>query len=236
MIIDGSSKGIHDTESKKFLFDPERGTAHGLKNTSMKDQKKMYKAKIFDLNAPSSLFWKDIWVSHADIMPNPATLYNTTVMWQIGSWQSILLAVSNFITQQAAQLAGVPADTFQLFATTPAKFMSPEINPVVKSFNSTRGRGLAGVIKSMRFDWMEFPWETDWNARAPKACKVTIAFAPIHDISPGLDYSGYNRAPIYNVGQIMENVAGDPYDDDGIGSRASYTSEGRAGTRREDER
>ena len=38
---------------------------------------------------------------------------------------------------------------------------------------------------------------------------------------------------IYNVGQIMENVAGDPYDDDGVGSKTAFTSAGRVGTRKE---
>ena len=235
MIQDGGSELIKDIESKKILFQTDTGTMHGPQNTSMKNQKKLYRVKVFDFNAPYELFWEDLMVSHADIMPNPASLYNNTLMPFIGGFPGIALAISNFVTIQAAQLTGIPADTLQPFATTPAKFMSPEINPVVKSFNSTRGRGLAGVIKSMRFDWMEHPWEIDWGSRAPKACKVSIQFDPIHDISPGLDYSGYNRAPIYNVGQIMENVAGDPYDDDGIGSKASFTSAGRVGTRREDD-
>jgi hypothetical protein len=26
-----------------------------------------------------------------------------------------------------------------------------------------------------------------------------------------LDHTGYNRAPLYNVGEIMRNVADDPY-------------------------
>jgi hypothetical protein len=52
----------------------------------------------------------------------------------------------------------------------------------------------------------------------------------IHDIPPGLDHSGFNRAPIYNVGEVMRSVAGDPYNDNGLGSQDSFTSAGRAGT------
>ena len=43
--------------------------------------------------------------------------------------------------------------------------------------------------------------------------EISFAFDVIHDLPPGLDHSGYNRAPLYNVGDIMKNVAGDPYDD-----------------------
>jgi hypothetical protein len=44
-------------------------------------------------------------------------------------------------------------------------------------------------------------------------CKISFSFDVIHDIAPGLDHSGYNRAPIYNVGDIMSNVSGDVYED-----------------------
>lgn len=100
-------------------------------------------------------------------------------------------------------------------------FFSSENNPIVRAFDSSRGRGLAGVITSLSFDWLDnIVWETDvWNARAPKMCKITMGFKPIHDISPGLDSSGFNRAPVYNVGNTMAQIAKDPYDDEGSTSR-----------------
>ena len=71
-------------------------------------------------------------------------------------------------------------------------------NAIVRSFNKTGGQGLAGFIESMSFDWYSnVTWETDQaKGRAPKMCKITMSFAPIHDISPGLSSTGANRAPI----------------------------------------
>jgi hypothetical protein len=76
---------------------------------------------------------------------------------------------------------------------------SPKSNAISRSFRSTGGKGLAGFIDSINFDWYS---STTWDIeeKAPKMCKVTISFTPIHDISPGLDSNGYNRAPIYRLG------------------------------------
>lgn len=83
-------------------------------------------------------------------------------------------------------------------------FLDIEKNALVKSFRSVQGKGLGGVIESMNFDWYDkVTWEIDANSRAPKMCKVTLTFVPIHDVSPGIDHLGYNRAPIYPVGEAM---------------------------------
>lgn len=83
-------------------------------------------------------------------------------------------------------------------------FLDIEKNALVKSFRSVQGKGLGGVIESMNFDWYDrITWEIKPGHRAPKMCKVTITFAPIHDISPGIDHMGYNRAPLYPVGGAM---------------------------------
>jgi hypothetical protein len=92
-------------------------------------------------------------------------------------------------------------------------FMSEKENAIVKSFKHTGGKGLAGVIESMSFDWFDkITWETEKKgSKAPKACKVTLSFSPIHDIPPGLDVNGYNRAPLYpvgvNDGQSFSNIS-----------------------------
>ena len=52
---------------------------------------------------------------------------------------------------------------------------------------------------------------TDIGSRAPKFCTVSIQFSPVHDITPGLDSDGFNRAPIYNAGRVMNGIAGDVY-------------------------
>lgn len=76
-------------------------------------------------------------------------------------------------------------------------------NAIVRSFRTSGGKGLAGFVESMAFDWYDrVKWDTriDADRRAPQMCKVTISFSPIHDISPGIDNMGMNRAPIYPVG------------------------------------
>lgn len=89
-------------------------------------------------------------------------------------------------------------------------FFSTERNALVKSFESVSGRGLAGVISAMSFDWKAPTWDTSSiNGRAPQWCQITMTFLPIHDIAPGLDENGFNRAPIYNVGDIVNHVASD---------------------------
>lgn len=85
-------------------------------------------------------------------------------------------------------------------------FMNPDNNAITKSFESAGGKGLAGFIESMQFDWMnQTTWSIDLGRTAPKMCKVTINFSPIHDITPGIDHMGYNRAPVYPVGAAMVN-------------------------------
>ena len=107
----------------------------------------------------------------------------------------------------ARKKAGIPDSSY---ATNAADFMNDaetgKGNVISKSFRSVGGRGLAGFIESMDFDWYD---KVTWagigegdnvGKRAPKMVKVNITFAPIHDITPGLDHEGSNRAPIYQVG------------------------------------
>jgi hypothetical protein len=103
--------------------------------------------------------------------------------------------------KMARNAVGVP-DESQNDINALSSFLDSEKNAVVKSFESVKGKGLAGVIDSMNFDWFDrVTWETDADkSKAPKMCKVTISFSPIHDISPGIDNLGYNRAPLYPVG------------------------------------
>ena len=76
-------------------------------------------------------------------------------------------------------------------------------NPIMRSFETTAGRGLAGVITSLNFDWGlndTINWDVrHFGTKAPKGCKISIAFTPIHDITPGLDSDGMMRAPVFNV-------------------------------------
>jgi hypothetical protein len=88
-------------------------------------------------------------------------------------------------------------------------FYNPDNNAVVRSFESAAGMGLAAVVTSLNFTWMDAQWgvgEDGPGNRAPRSCKVQMAFIPIHDIAPGLDHEGFNRAPIYPVGSLVNNI------------------------------
>ena len=86
-----------------------------------------------------------------------------------------------------------------------------EHNYLVRSFESSMGRGLAGFITDIGFDWAESTWETTAGMRAPQMLKVSITFAPIHDIPLGLDSDGMMRSVPYNVGKASRVVGGDPH-------------------------
>ena len=106
-------------------------------------------------------------------------------------------------TQVKAAKANQPKPTYtnETIAASENEFMLAANNVIVRSFESTGGKGLAGFIDSINFDWYDrTTWDIDIDRKAPQMCKVTISFTPIHDISPGLDAYGNNRAPIYPLG------------------------------------
>ena len=105
-------------------------------------------------------------------------------------------------TKRTLLQQNAPESTSAGFAQELADFIDPAKNAIAKSFKDVGGKGLAGFIETMSFDWYDkATWETTGLGRiAPKMCKVTLQFAPVHDITPGLDSFGYNIAPIYPVG------------------------------------
>jgi hypothetical protein len=105
---------------------------------------------------------------------------------------------------KARTKAGIPEGDY---AQNAAEFMNDNEkgkgNVIAKSFRSAGGKGIAGFIEGMDFDWYDrMTWEIDPGKKAPKGCKITITFSPIHDIAPGLDHEGSNRAPIYPIGPL----------------------------------
>jgi len=90
------------------------------------------------------------------------------------------------------------------YDTSVIEFFSEEKNTIVRSFKSSGGRGIACTIDSLNLDWWDgnkIGWETYSIGKcAPKMCLVKIAITPIHDIAPGIDHRGFNRAPVYPVG------------------------------------
>lgn len=90
-------------------------------------------------------------------------------------------------------------------------FYDPQQNAVIRSFESSMGLGLAAVITQLQFTWLDD--KTMWGAgddgpgnRAPRSCRVQMSLDPIHDIPPGLDSDGFNRAPLYPVGRYVNSV------------------------------
>jgi hypothetical protein len=195
-----------------------------------------YKFKVIDFSgAPSELNRKTLIVNHADIYPDPKELFTNSIV-----------GASLFLTDPAAALgdtivsladdvllnSGIGSDVTDylrsLYESNESTFMRKEVNPFVRAFETNKGRGLAGVMKGITFDWLnnDFPWELDHNARAPMGVKISFGFDVIHDLPPGLDHTGYNRAPLYNVGNIMKNISGDVYSDDGRQGEFNYKEEG----------
>jgi hypothetical protein len=187
-----------------------------------------YEVKIVDNTVSDQLKTATLVVSAADLYVDTASFVDITsvpgVLLGIASLSSIVGTVTTAAEGLANAAAGVPleASFADAIGSTARSFTSPIYNPITRAFEERMGEGLAGVFTSLSFTWMEAPWESDWNSRAPMACKVTFGFDPIHDISPGLDASGFNRAPIYNVGQIMHDSFGNSRIDGGAAARYFY--------------
>lgn len=114
------------------------------------------------------------------------------------------------------------------------EFFSSKQNAIVRSFESVSGKGLACAIDSMNYSWLDnTPWETEiYGSRAPKMCKVTLSLSPIHDIAPGIDADGFNRAPIYNVGRAINAIGGDSWDESDKGRLKFASRVGKLGIRK----
>jgi len=169
---------------------------------------------------------ESILVTHDDLQPDLGHIFSPAAL-VINPLASLADAAGSAINTAAASLNLNISNILDDAATSGVKgFMSPENNAVVRAFEHNKGRGLAGVIKQLSFNWIDFNWETDWGARAPMGTKVTISFDCIHDLPPGLDESGYMRAPTHNVGSVMNTIAGDPHNDNGTISRANFSRQG----------
>ena len=201
-----------------------------------------YRVKVVDANAPKELGVgrsKHLIVAHHDVLPDPKALFTNSIVGAalFATDPTGLIDSSLGLLSDITQGMGIPNEVSDLvrslYASDSSLFMRPELNPFARAIESTKGRGLAGVMGGINFDWLDdsFAWETDFNARAPMGCKISFSFDVIHDIAPGLDHSGYNRAPLYNVGEIMRNVSGDVYSDDGKQAEFNFRKEGGYATR-----
>ena len=94
----------------------------------------------------------------------------------------------------------------------PNDFFNDTKNPILKSFSSTYGKGLAGVVTEFKVDYGEAKnnWGIDKEdfSRAPKFVTINIGMQVIHDIPLGLDANGIMNAPIWPVGTISRRISG----------------------------
>lgn len=94
----------------------------------------------------------------------------------------------------------------------PNQFFNDTQNPILKSFSSTYGKGLAGVVTEFKVDYGEAKgaWGINGNSflRAPKFVTINLGMQVIHDIPLGLDANGIMNAPIWSVGNMSRQLGG----------------------------
>jgi len=107
------------------------------------------------------------------------------------------LEIENRVALLAAAAAQGPSSIGEFFD------FGGDKNAIVKSFKNTHGKGLAGFITSLGMGWNialeNGKWNIDPSQQVPMICDINLQFTVIHDIQPGLDSDGFNRAPLYNV-------------------------------------
>lgn len=111
-----------------------------------------------------------------------------------------------YVMNPVQQVQQVDTPTTKQFGTSAQLNLRQPENSIVRSFQNSYGRGLAGSIRSIGLDWGEAPWETAPGSRAPIWCKINISFNPIHDLPMGLDHDGAPRAVPYPVGDIVRET------------------------------
>jgi len=203
----------------------------------------IYKILVMDFNAPVGILFEHAYVTHADLSPSPGGFVG--LMLALSDPIGSVFAVARWAINSVSQGLGIPGDEVQslmhILLPDAAKFLNGNPmanfgnpNPITHAFESTRGRGLAGVLDGLKFTWWSdnIPWSTDLHGRAPMIAKVSTGLKVIHDLPPGLAHDGYNRAPIYPVGKIMHEIVGDVYDDAGAAGAAEFKTARRKLTRR----
>jgi hypothetical protein len=98
-------------------------------------------------------------------------------------------------------------------AARTTSFFDPANNAVVRAFETTRGKGLAGMITSLKFNWLDQnnTWEVTRGSRAPMWCKVSVSMDVIHDLPLGMSHDGFMIAPTYPVGNVNRKFFGTQY-------------------------
>lgn len=123
-----------------------------------------------------------------------------------------LRALQNELRSQPADDQGTTTGEQGLQDLNPNQFFDDTQNPILKSFSSTYGKGLAGVVTEFKVDYGEAKgaWGTNGNSflRAPKFVTINLGMQVIHDIPLGLDANGIMNAPIWSVGNMSRQLGG----------------------------
>lgn len=210
---DRSSENI-GTKTKELQSEFKRN-----KRTNYSPERTVYEVFLLDISGDAELLGGKFLLYHEDISPNYSSIFSRRVapLIALADPGSAVRSTAKTLASKAAASVGLSSDKASdliagQFDDTQSNFMIPENNAVVRAFETNMGRGLAGVLDGFSFDWLndEYAWETTYNSRAPKGVDISLSLKVIHDIPPGMDHSGFNRAPLYNVGSIMENVTDDP--------------------------
>ena len=166
----------------------------------------------------TSVFYDvDLYASFEDAVGGTTKLVNASYKLNHADATIIpqgLSAVREQLTRNPVDSTGTARNSFsKKYKDAVNAFLQggPNGNAVVRAFEESGGKGLPGFVSRVGFNWInrEYPWEVDPGSRAPKMVEVSVSFEPTHDIAPGLDHQGYNRAPVYQVGDISNAVAGD---------------------------
>jgi hypothetical protein len=218
-------------KSKKIVNFLESKNTANLKNDSTAKSYTRYRIEIIDGNL-GSIIGSEFDVTHSDLLPDYSDIFlkgvgapeNTTPpsgkKGRMSFGANSINNMTNRIVDKVksspmlnkSALGKMTGDAVGTMLHGPQAFMSPALNPVTRAFETNMGRGLAGTLGGVTFNWLsdDYAWETKFNSRAPIGVDISLTLTVIHDISPGIDHSGYNRAPLYNVGNIMKEVSGDP--------------------------
>ena len=92
-------------------------------------------------------------------------------------------------------------------------FFDPNTNALVRAFETTKGKGLAGMLNSLKFTWLDQNnlWEITRGSRAPISCKISLGLNVIHDLPLGLGHDGFMMSPAYPVGNTNRRFFGTQY-------------------------
>ena len=183
---------MHGTVAKKGIFDSKKDVEEALKPFGAAGAKMLEVGGVAD-----------------QVPPNTDTFPTLTIRWtaSLTSFESF-----TFVGLEQEALKQVPADAADHANLEKRKeFLSAKTNPIVASFESSRGRGLAGFITQLTLGYEESLWEDLAGKRGPQMVEINMSFAPVHDLPLGLDADGNLMAPSHPIGDA---VSTDPYMDD----------------------